>query len=315
MRNMWKSGIWGVIVGDALGCPVQFETRAQVACAPVTGMIGYRTFNMPVGTWTDDSALTLALLESIQRVGTIDLVDIADNFVAWLEDGKFTPFGFSFDIGRGTMNAIQKYEETHDPFNCGGKAPSDNGNGSIMRIMPVVLYCIGRGLPDNAAIDTVHYVSGLTHGHIRAKIACGLYYFMAKHIVNGTGELIDRLQAGLDEGLAFYHSAMSDWHELTYFARLKDLYTFKKVSEGYIRTTGYVVDTIEAAVWGLITTNSLKEALLKIVNLGGDTDSIAAVAGGLAGLYYGYDAIPAEWLNVIERRDWISQMIDPMDKN
>ena len=109
MKNMWKSAIMGVVVGDALGCPVQFESRDQVARHPVTGMRGYGTFNLPAGSWTDDSSLTLALLESIKRNGTVKYDDIMDNFVKWLDDGAFTPYGQSFDIGRGTMKAIRKY--------------------------------------------------------------------------------------------------------------------------------------------------------------------------------------------------------------
>ena len=104
--NIWLNGIMGVVVGDALGCPVQFESREEVARHPVTGMRGYGTFNLPEGSWTDDSSLTIALLESIRRVGEIDLDDIMGNFMKWLYDGEFTPYGESYDIGRGTMQAI-----------------------------------------------------------------------------------------------------------------------------------------------------------------------------------------------------------------
>ena len=309
MKDMWKSAIWGVIVGDALGTPVQFETRAEVARHPVEGMIGYRTFNMPEGTWTDDSALTLALMDSIARCKRINCVDIMNNFVRWLESGEFTPYGFAFDIGRGTMNAIKKYEREHNAYGCGGRDASNNGNGSIMRIMPAVLYCIQKRLPTDRAVDIIHSVSALTHAHSRAKIACGLYYFMALSIINGVGTLPDKLQIGLDMGFAYYSTHGYSSEELGCYYRLRDLAKFKAVDAEDIKSTGYVVDTIEAAVWGLITTNSLKDALLKIVNLGGDTDSIAAVAGGLAGLFYGYEAIPAEWVDVIQRRDWIESMI------
>lgn len=313
MKNMWKSGIMGVIVGDALGTPVQFETRAQVATHPVKGMIGYGTFNLPEGTWTDDSSLTLALLESISRMKSIRLHDIANNFVQWLEDGKFTPYGFSFDIGRGTMLAIRQYEMTHDVNTCGGRHPSNNGNGSIMRIMPAVLYCIENGYDDKRAIETIHAVSALTHAHARAEIACGLYYFMARAIVNGTGELIDLLQTGIKDGIAYYRQDGHFGTELVNYTRLFELPSLKRMSDGAIKSSGYVVDTLEAAVWGLITTNSFDKALLKIVNLGGDTDSIAAVAGGLAGLFYGCDAIPADWLKVIQRREWIEELIGTME--
>lgn len=313
MKDMWKSGIMGVIVGDALGCPVQFESREQVAQNPVKGMIGYRTFNLPVGTWTDDSALTLALLDSLIRVKRIDCVDILGRFVRWLDDGEYTPYGFSFDIGRGTRDAINKYKRTRDPHTCGGNAPSNNGNGSIMRIMPAVLYCIQKDYDAGRAITIIHSISGLTHAHDRAKIACGLYYFMASHIVNDDGDLLTRLQAGLNEGFISY-KVWGYNGELDYFRRLRNLTDFKTLAAEDIKTSGYVVDTIEAAVWGLITTNTFEDALLKIVNLGGDTDSIAAVAGGLAGLYYGYDAIPAEWLDVIQRREWIEDMIKKVEE-
>ena len=134
--SIWKNGIMGVVVGDALGCPVQFESREEVARHPVTGMRGYGTFNLPAGSWTDDSSLALALLESIKRNGGIDYTDIMDNFVKWLDDGEFTPYGYAYDIGRGTMNAIRKYKRDHKPHEAGSTTENNNGNGSLMRIMP-----------------------------------------------------------------------------------------------------------------------------------------------------------------------------------
>ena len=118
--NIWLNGIMGVVVGDSLGCPVQFESREEVARHPVTGMRGYGTFNLPEGSWTDDSSLTIALLESIRRTGKIDLDDIMGNFMKWLYDGEFTPYGKSYDIGRGTMQAIDRYRRTQKAKKCGG---------------------------------------------------------------------------------------------------------------------------------------------------------------------------------------------------
>ena len=309
MKNNWKSAIMGVVTGDALGCPVQFESRDVREQRPVMGMIGYGTFNLPAGSWTDDSALTLALMESIARLGRIDEVDIMDNFVRWLENGEFTPYGYAYDIGRGTMNAIRKYERTHDPRTAGSCDAANNGNGSLMRIMPAVLYCIGKDLPDAEAIDIVHRVGSLTHAHIRANIACGLYYFMARAVLAEDGGLKDRLQAGLNQGFAFYEAHLSDLGELEFYHRLRDLDAFADLPDTRIRSTGYVVDTLEAAVWSLITTDSFGEGLLRAVNLGYDTDSVAAVAGGLAGLYYGYEAIPETWLDALKRKAWIEGMI------
>ncbi|MBR0399057.1 MAG: ADP-ribosylglycohydrolase family protein [Eubacterium sp.] len=310
--NIWLNGIMGVVVGDALGCPVQFESREEVARHPVTGMRGYGTFNLPEGSWTDDSSLTLALLESILRVGTVDLDDIMENFMKWLYDGEFTPYGESYDIGRGTMQAINRYKRNRKAKKCGGDEEWNNGNGSLMRIIPACIYCSvmeSRGVySDRDAIEVIHAVGGLTHAHIRSNIACGLYFFMVKQILTGEGSLQDRMQEGLTQGFAFYESYLADKESLHYYDRLRDLTVFKCLTAEKIKGSGYVVDTLEAAVWSLITTERFDQALLKAVNLGDDTDTVGAVAGGLAGLYYGYDSIPEAWISSIKRREWIEDM-------
>ncbi|MBQ6374068.1 MAG: ADP-ribosylglycohydrolase family protein [Clostridia bacterium] len=310
--NIWRSGIMGVVIGDALGCPVQFESRQTVAGHPVTGMRGYGTFNLPAGSWTDDSSLTLALLDSIKRTRGIDLTDIMDNFVRWLDDGAFTPYGYAYDIGNGTMKAIRKYARDHEPLRAGGSEASNNGNGSLMRIMPAVLYAIDRGLSDADAIDVIHKVGSLTHAHIRANIACGLYFFMARAILTEDGSLTGRMQAGLELGFAFYEALLSDHDELEYYRRLRDLSRFSRLPDAQIRSTGYVVDTLEAAVWSLITTDRFEDALLRAVNLGDDTDTVGAIAGGLAGLFYGDGSIPEDWLAALQRREWIEDLLSDM---
>lgn len=309
-QKMWKSAILGVVVGDALGCPVQFESRAEVARHPVTGMRGYGTFNLPAGSWTDDSSLTLALLESIRRNDGVNECDIMDNFVKWLDVGAFTPYGYAYDIGRGTMNAIREYKRTRDPHRAGGDSETNNGNGSLMRIMPAVLYAIEKGLADGEAVAVVHRVGSLTHAHIRANIACGLYYFMAKAILTAQGSLPDRVRQGMNQGFAFYERFLADRGELASYDRLRDLSAFAALPPDDIRSTGYVVDALEAAVWALVTTDTFEDALLKAVNLGDDTDTVAAIAGGLAGLAYGWEAIPADWLSAIQKREWIENLID-----
>jgi len=306
--NKWKSGIMGVVIGDALGCPVQFESREEVSKHPVTGMRGFGTFNLPAGSWTDDSSLTLALLESIRRTGTIDYKDIMDNFVKWLDDGAFTPYGYAYDIGRGTINTIHRYKRYHKPLKAGNIDERSNGNGSLMRIMPAVLYCCDHALPADEAIDIIHKVGSLTHGHIRSNIACGLYYFMTSAILNEEGSLTNRLQTGLDKGFTFYEAYLTDHENLEYYDRLRNLDSFGDLPEDSIRSTGYVVETLEAAVWSLVNTDSFADTLLKAVNLGYDTDTVGAVCGGLAALYYGYDAIPQDWLAALQRLDWIESL-------
>ena len=308
--NIWLNGIMGVVVGDALGCPVQFESRKEVARHPVTDMRGYGTFNLPEGSWTDDSSLTIALLESIRRIGKIDLDDIMENFMKWLYNGDFTPYGQSYDIGRGTMQAIDRYSRNRNAKKCGGG--EEWNNGSLMRILPACIYCnvmeTSGIYSDCDAIDVIHSVGGLTHAHIRSNIACGLYFFMVKQILIGEGPLQERMQEGLTQGFAFYESRLADKENLHYYDRLRDLTAFKSLPAEKIKSTGYVVDALEAAVWSLITTDRFDQALLKAVNLGDDTDTVGAIAGGLAGLYYGYDTIPENWLSAIKRREWIEEM-------
>ncbi len=308
-ENIWLDGIMGVVTGDALGCPVQFMSRSELRDrGPVTGMEGYGTYNMPVGTWTDDGSMTLALLASIREKGAIDLEDIMKRFAKWLVDGEYTPFGESFDIGGGTMAAITRYLRDRDIRSCGGTTDHDNGNGSLMRILPACLYAYDKKLSDKDAIALIHEVAGLTHNHIRGQIASGLYYFCVKAILDGQGDLNERLQDGLNRGFEFYEGKITLRTELAYYGRLRDVGELASMPEDRIKSGGYVVESIEAAIWSLATTGSFGECLLKAVNLGDDTDSVAAIAGGLAGLFYGYDGIPDDWLAVIQRREWIEEM-------
>ena len=309
-KNMWFSGILGVVTGDALGCPVQFLSREEVRQNPVTGMRGYGTFNLPAGTWTDDSSLTLALLDSLTLNGAVDLKDIMHSFVLWLDEGAYTPFNQSFDIGRSTMKAIEHYKHEGDPRRCGTTSEFSCGNGSLMRILPACLYACAKGLADREAIDMIHAVGSLTHAHIRCNIACGLYYFMVKAILGGDGSLKERLQHGLDAGFEWYKNMLADQEYVGDYKRLRDLDAFAVLPEDRIRSSGYVVDTLEAALWSLMNTDSFESALLTAVNLGEDTDTVGAVAGGLAGLFYGSDAIPEDWLNALQRREWIEKMCD-----
>ena len=314
MKDIWKEGIFGVVTGDALGCPVQFEDRETVAKHPVTGMRGEGAFNLPAGSWTDDSSLTLALLDSICETGTLDLGHIMGNFVAWLEEGKFTPYGYAYDIGFGTESAIEDYERNPDPALCGGRKVTNNGNGSLMRIMPACLWCCAKGLDEEEAVPLIDAVGSLTHAHLRANVACGLYWFMVREVLNGQGGLAERLQAGLDRGFAYYEKTLESQEEPEHYNRLKDLGAFAQVPAEEIRSSGYVVDTLEAVVWSLITTGSFREALLKAVNLGHDTDTVGAIAGGLAALYYGFEEIPPEWIAELKRKEWIGELCERAGK-
>lgn len=306
MKNIWLDGIMGLVVGDALGMPVQFVDRNELKKNPVDKMVGYGTYHMPPGTWSDDSSMALATLASIKEKGDIDYTDIMERFERWLLNGEYTPFGKAFDVGQTCLMAITKYAKEKDYRTCGRTGEWANGNGALMRIMPVCLYAYekvkaGDWMVDEA-LERVHQVSALTHNHLRSKMACGIYFFMICNVLDGNGSLTERLQKGVDDAVEYYHRELANYLELSHYTRLFHLKEFAGFEEDEISSSGYVVDSLEAAVWSLITTDSLDAALLRAVNLGDDADTVGAITGGLAGLYYGYENVPEEWKEAIVKR-------------
>ena len=313
MSNIWKDGMLGLIVGDALGVPVEFMSRTELMKNPVTGMREYGTHHQPRGTWSDDSSMALAALDSIRTVGTIDYTDMMERFSRWCMHGEYTPFGEVFDIGTATSRALMNYAKGIAPLESGGKTEWDNGNGSLMRILPVCLYLFKRQkkvcTSENESIYMIHAVSALTHAHVRSQIACGIYYFLVKAILEEEGSLEKRLQKGMDRAYQYYRQDLSNHRELENYKRSNASQNFKENPKEGIKSSGYVVDTLEAAVWCLLHSHSYKETVLMAVNLGEDTDTVGAVAGGLAGLYYKEEGIPQEWIQVIQRREWIEEVL------
>lgn len=316
MANIWINGMMGLVVGDALGMPVQFVDRSEIKKHPVETMEGYGTYNMPPGTWSDDSSMALATLVSLQEKNGVDYRDMMERFVNWTVNGEYTPAGVAFDQGITCMESIGRYMVTKDYKTCGKTGERANGNGALMRIMPVCLYAYEKVKSNEwsveEALETIHQVSAFTHNHLRSMMACGIYYFMICNILDGEGTLQERLQKGVDDAVKFYHGDITNYVEQAHYGRLFHLNEFIEVPEEDIRSSGYVVDSLEAAVWSLITTDSFKPALLKAVNLGDDSDTVGAIAGGLAGLYYGYESMPKEWLEIIIKRAWIEELCDRM---
>lgn len=313
-KKIWLSGIMGLVVGDACGVPVEFMKREELKENPVTGMREYGTHMQPKGAWSDDSSLALANLSSLYK--GYDLQDIMEQFSKWDSKGAYTPLGEVFDMGYTCHKAIHQYQLGADVKSCGMSGERDNGNGSLMRILPMCLYAYEQekceNLTEEEAVQIIHDVSALTHAHLRSKMACGLYYFLVKSILekNTAASLKECLQRGFDKGFDFYHKDFMNLIEIAKYARLADMEQFAREEEASIRGSGYVLEAFEAAVWSLLQADTYKDSILVAVNLGDDTDTVAAIAGGLAGLYYGYDNIPAEWRNCIIKKDWIEELCD-----
>jgi len=289
-------GLWGSLVGDALGVPVEFLSRAVVQANPVTGMRGYGTHGQPPGTWSDDSSMLLCTVESL-LAHHFSLEDMAMRFVRWADQAHWTPHGSVFDIGMATRRALRRSAAGESPLTCGGRSEQDNGNGSLMRILPVCLRFADH--ETGQLIQRIEDASAITHGHLRSRMACVFLGLMVRELLRGSspGEALTAAQA------AFHTRCGCRCHqEAAAFSRVLDR-GLAGLAESEISSGGYVLHTLEAALWCLLTTDSFRECVLKAVNLGDDTDTTGCVAGGLAGVCYGINAIPAEWRGALARQE------------
>jgi len=303
-----KSLLFGVAVGDALGVPVEFNSRQSLKINPVTDMRAYGTYLQPSGTWSDDSSLTFCLAEALSV--DFDINILGRNFIKWYFENFWTPFGEVFDIGIATRIAINRLVDAENPDMAGGKELTSNGNGSLMRISPLVFYL--KNKPIEERFEITRKVSSITHAHIRSVIACFYYLEFALQLLEGKDkfDIYMKFQTIIPD---FLRKLSIEKEEIMIFDRLFSG-KIQDLAENEIRSGGYVLDTLEASIWCLLTTSNYKESVLKAVNLGNDTDTTAAVTGGLSALSYGYDDIPENWINLIARKEDIADLADRMSE-
>ena len=289
LRNAKLSGaVYGFVLGDALGVPYEFMERDSFECK---GMVGYGTHNQPAGTWSDDTSLMLATCKSLKENDLkVNIEDMKNKFKRWLNDGDFTANGTVFDVGHTTLKALTT--------GVARSGESSNGNGSLMRILPLAFV--------DCTDDEIRAVSGITHNHWIAKEACVIYVNLIKKYINQDWSTI-------------YTKSLSQCiRELPKLDPPFDrLYKLEQLSRKDIKSSGYVVDTLEAALWCILQmdkgntrrTRGYRECLMSAVNLGGDTDTIAAITGGLAGLTYSFDEIPDDWVWKIKNNKLIQECL------
>lgn len=269
MKEKLKDAIYGLAVGDALGVPFEFKNRGEFEC---NDMIGYGTHNQPDGTWSDDTSMTLATCMSIKNCGTVDTENIRKEFENWMFNNEYTPFNEVFDCGNTCYCAIQDKKGCDDEWS--------NGNGSLMRIIPLAFI-------EDISDEMIREVSAITHAHYISKEICVKYVHIAIDLINGMNikEVIEA-ETSKDFLLSIIESDEKD-----------------------IISGGYVEDSFKASLWCLLKTNNYKDCVLKAVNLGSDTDTTAAIAGGLAGVMYGYNNIPKDWIKKLQRKDIIEKCL------
>lgn len=297
-----KGLLFGTAVGDALGVPVEFKSREYLKTNPVKDMISGGVHNQKAGTWSDDSSLTFCLAESL--ITGFNPKDIADKFIKSVYEGYWTAHGKFFDLGYTTRLSIEKLKSGVSPLNSGTKSEDSNGNGSLMRISPLVFYTYKEPILERYKKTKI--ISSITHAHIRSVIACFYLVEFLRGMLLGE----DKFQTYLrlkKEIPYFLNSLKLKSKEIRIFDRLLecDIYNLK---EDDISSSGYVVDTLESSVWCFMTTDNFEKAVLKAVNLGQDTDTIGAVSGAMAGVYYGFKSIHRRWIKKLAKEKDINNL-------
>ncbi len=289
----------GVAVGDALGVPFEFYSRKELTKNPAIDMVGYQTHNQPPGTWSDDFSLTYCLAQTIQDNYSSEKV--ANNFIKWKNNGFLSANGNVFDIGITTNKSIDRLEQIlkdGKPENLkllkNFSNEQDNGNGSLMRILPLLLEIMGKDILFQ--FETIWENSALTHGHIRAAMSCMIYLKFAENIL--WNDKIEAYQLTIKDILNLWNKISFPKEEKKHFNRIihTDIQSLKRDD---IKSGGYVIETLEASIWSFLNSDNFSNAVLMAINLGEDTDTTGAVTGGLAGIYYGYRNIPKKWLNTL----------------
>ena len=300
-NNQYLGAIIGHAVGDAMGFPTEFSKREELLQNPVIEMIDSPDVGQPAGSWSDDTAMEIATIDSFIQKKCFDYKDIMDKWVKWISKSEYTPTGVAFDIGRTCLKAIKKYCNGTPPLQCGSTSMNENGNGSLMRILPVALYAYSKNLDDISIRKLVNEVSSLTHAHEVSRLGCYIYV-----------QFIICLLKGNTKQEAYKHIQDLDYRSfrmdsIHHYARILNEQIEFQILDN-IKSTGYIVDTLESAMWIFMNAQHYKEAIIASTNIGGDTDTIGAIVGSVAGIYYGFDSIPSNWLDKLQRKEYLMEL-------
>ncbi|MBB5413954.1 ADP-ribosylglycohydrolase [Paraburkholderia sp. HC6.4b] len=299
------AGLVGLLVGDALGVGFEFKKPEQIPRRDQIEMTTPAAFRrshagVPVGTWSDDGSQALCLLASLLKCGKLSLIDFANRLLRWRDDGYLAVDGDVFDIGIQTAYALNRLRDGASPRESGGRAEWCNGNGSVMRILPLALWHVGT---DEALVEDAHLQSLPTHAHPRSLVACAWYVLVARAYLRKLADPWSWADQRLEE---IYRGWLDERERAALRAELDVLRSFPKTDQP--RGTGYVIDTIWSAGKAM-EEESFEDVARSAILFGNDTDTTAAVACGLAGIKFGIDGIPARWLEQLRGYEIVQSMI------
>lgn len=333
-EDIIKNSIYGFAIGDAMGVPVEFCMREKLIKNPVIKMLGYGSHDVPEGCWSDDTSMVLATMDSITESKGLNYNDMADKFCDWINNAKYTSTNELFDLGISTKNALIKYwneknldsrafgigrtvlvsmgkynRNKIDATKCGGISFNDNGNGSLMRILPIAFYIHYKNISEENIYEIVKNVSAITHGHEISIMGCLIYVFYILNLLNG----LSKIEA---------YNKLSEFDYRKYFSNdtinLYGRILNKDIPSLYledINSSGYVLYTLEAVLWVTLKSESFKESIIGAINLGNDTDTIGALVGAISGLLYGFKSIPSDWLADLKKKDYIEEIVIRFETN
>ena len=288
----FHSCLLGLAVGDAVGTTVEFQPRGSFL--PVTDMVGDGPFGLQAGQWTDDTSMALCLATSLIAKNGFDPKDQMDKYWDWYKNGYLSSTGRCFDIGNTVRHALERYKQTGNPFS-GATEPNTAGNGSLMRLAPIPMFYF----PDlDEIIKFAGESSRTTHGALECVEVCQLF-----------AEMLFRALSGMSKDEILFNTTIKI-SSTKIVAISNGNYRQKSVDQ--IRGAGYVVESLEAALWCFYQTNSFESAILQAANLGDDADTTAAICGQIAGAYYGESGIPFRWLEHLYMRTEIASLADQL---
>ena len=297
-RARYRGALLGLAVGDALGTTLEFSQPGTFT--PLTDLVGGGPFQLPPGHWTDDTSMALCLAESLVERAGFDAEDQMRRYWRWRQDGHWSSTGHCFDIGATVAAALERFADSGDPY-AGSADTHTAGNGSLMRLAPIPL---AFARTPSEAVELAGRMSLTTHAAPEAVDACRYY----------AGLIVGAIQGRSKEELLGPRFAPDgvDWTDRPLSPRIDAIAagSFKEREPPQIRGTGYVVQSLEAALWAFWTTDNFRDGALRAVNLGEDADTTGAIHGQLAGAYYGVEAIPIAWRARLTRADDIRDLAD-----
>ena len=301
-KDIVINGIMGFIIGDALGVPLEFKKRDLFKNNKVTDMISSDRVGAK-GIWSDDSSMVIATMKSIiDNKGKINYESIMDNFILWVSNKDFIATDKAFGIGRATFLALgnyynKRYEKITD---CGMKGFNYNGNGSLMRILPIAYYCYYKKLNDDEIYNLVKDISSFTHSHEISILGCFIYVLLVIELLSG-----EEKENAYSNIKKYNYRKYFSLENIKYYDRLLNN-DISKLNVDSISSMGFIVDTLEAVIWCFINNNSYDKCVIEAINLGNDSDTIGALVGGLSGIYYGN--LPSKWLDSIVKKDYLLKL-------